>query len=75
MPSLVLPRDTVLIEIDVTGTASLALEPHAWCLLAATEDVLLTIDPRNPGWPYVLTFGTAEEVLAFRAFFAGDEQC
>jgi hypothetical protein len=41
----------------------------AWCLLSAQSEVYLGIDPDTPTHPYVLSFGTLEEALAFRAFF------
>jgi hypothetical protein len=75
MPSIVLPRATPLIEIGENGRPALATEPHAWCMLAATDDVILSINPENPSWPYVLTFSTIEEVIAFRNFFAQEGAC
>jgi hypothetical protein len=69
MPSIVLPKGTDLIETGEDGKTELAQEPYAWCLLAATSDVILSFDRKNPAFPYVLTFGTIEEVIAFRKFF------
>jgi hypothetical protein len=69
MASVLLPPDSDLIETDEDGQLGLAVEPYAWCLLAAKSEVYLSLDPKRPTHPYVLSFGTLEEALAFRDFF------
>lgn len=69
MASVLLPFGSDLIDLDEDGVPSLTEEPYAWCLLAARSEVYLGIDEERPSHPYVLSFGTIDEALAFRQFF------